>query len=665
MRNLPRFLVLCTLLSLLFVRIGTAQQSHPSSNHIISYQGSLLNRSGSPVQGQHELSFTLYSDPEGKKVVWKDSYALTVKDGIFSASLGGGAIKLPSPAQLDGQLWLGVSVDGEQEMRPLTQMGGTLFAFNVADGSITSSKIADGAVTAEKISAPYISAITLNDKRIEGVGAELNLVAKDGLKFKYDAASGYVVLGIDQSYLRAPKGAHPMFVGANWGTGANQNMDDVSTAAFQGVNHLNSVGAGEGNRAGADQVGGLNAASSFNSIIGGEDNWAEAGHATVGGGRLNKAVSQFSFVGGGELNEATNTHATILGGKDNTASGITSTVGGGERNIASNLSTTVLGGKANVASGEFATVGGGAQNYATGDFSFIGGGGEPIITIPSSGNTAVGDHSTIGGGYGQMADGHFTFIGGGDNNEIYSDLGAIGGGKDNLIEFSSEHSVIGGGELNFVETPFGAITGGIENAIAWGSDFSAIGGGQSNVAFGTHNAIPGGSHLETNGFAQTAVGHHNFITNGDRLFHVGNGTAVTRSNAFEIDADGHSIVYGANGPAAPPHVGGTYTDNIIYAWARVNGGGVPAITQGYGVTLTGGGGGIYNFQLQIRDPHTGALITNWQGGSITATLEGPQCAFISSSGLNANGTFSIFVRTMESCGLTSRNFMFKVTARRM
>jgi hypothetical protein len=104
----------------------------------ISYQGML---SGAPG-AQHQLTIALYTDSNAlNPAIWQDTYNVTLSGGVFSVLLGAGNVPLPPTQTMNQQLWLGVAVDGENELRPLSPLTSVPYALNVANGSITAEKL--------------------------------------------------------------------------------------------------------------------------------------------------------------------------------------------------------------------------------------------------------------------------------------------------------------------------------------------------------------------------------------------------------------------------------------------------------------------------------------------------------------------------------------------
>lgn len=183
-----RFLGLLLLGSLL---VAENSQAQTTSQPTITYQGQIHSNGSMLSDGPHRLALTLYSDADGTVEVWRDELTAVIRNGVFSVELGSNKA-LPESALLPAGLWLGVRVDGSEELRPLTKLGSSLHALTIADGSIT----------ADKIAADYVASVSINGKKISGRGQDkgnargldLKLVGSDDIDISYDEASGVVSL---------------------------------------------------------------------------------------------------------------------------------------------------------------------------------------------------------------------------------------------------------------------------------------------------------------------------------------------------------------------------------------------------------------------------------------------------------------------------------------
>ncbi len=118
----------------------------------ISHQGVLLNDNGDPVEDDtYIFSFGIYADSAGGNALWQSDKILDVNDGMFNAQLGS---EEPLDLPFDQQYWVGVAIDGGEELSPRMPLSASPYAMHaltVKDSSITTDKIGDGAVTMAKL----------------------------------------------------------------------------------------------------------------------------------------------------------------------------------------------------------------------------------------------------------------------------------------------------------------------------------------------------------------------------------------------------------------------------------------------------------------------------------------------------------------------------------
>jgi hypothetical protein len=124
----------------------------------IPYQGRLGDSTGSPLNGDYNMTFRIYSVPDGGTALWVEPHTEgnkpSVVDGLFSVLLGS-LVPIPTNVVTDNSvLYLGLEVESDGEMTPRTILGSVPYAvqaLTVPAGAITTDKIGDGAVTAVKL----------------------------------------------------------------------------------------------------------------------------------------------------------------------------------------------------------------------------------------------------------------------------------------------------------------------------------------------------------------------------------------------------------------------------------------------------------------------------------------------------------------------------------
>lgn len=89
--------------------------------------GMVTDLSGQGLTGEHRVIFRLYDSPDGTLVLWEEVKLLTFLQGAYRATLGN-QVSLPAELFLIGDLYLGVTVDGDSEMKPRTPISSVPFA---------------------------------------------------------------------------------------------------------------------------------------------------------------------------------------------------------------------------------------------------------------------------------------------------------------------------------------------------------------------------------------------------------------------------------------------------------------------------------------------------------------------------------------------------------
>jgi len=618
-------------------------QSIVSSPHVIDYQAQLLE-DGRPIDGKYNVTITIYSDPDGKVALWSDQFMTDVRGGVFNIALGSNH-PLPSSKELDKAIWVGVKLDGNAELRPLTQLGSVPFALNVADGAITS----------EKIGTDYVSSIRVNGEKVSSKAASINFTGGKGLKVNFDKETQSITIDAP-SLAQSPdkrknsdKGALAIDRIALWDP-------TTSTASGGPVGTVTTVLHGNGGGAPSyTQIFNNDIANSTINLT-----TKVTGVLPLANGGTGSSTDVIWRLTG---NNGTTAGTNFVGTTDNVALEIRVNNNG----FASEGRKRVMRFEPNATSANI--IGGyNANSVGVGVVgATIAGGG-----YQSNTNSVSGNFGSIGGGNANTA-GSYGVIAGGKGNIATATNSVIGGGNSNTISSvnNADESVIGGGAFNEVRATRSAILGGAANTVS--STYGAIVGGLSNEVTG-EQAMAMGEDLIAQGYGQTALGHHNRAQGNstlashlpdDRLFIIGNGTTATRSNSFEVSQNGHSIVYHTlGGGANAPVTGGTYTDNVIYAWGDVTAGATPTINSSFGVAnVVRNGIGSYTVQLSIVDPVTAAPVL-LNAGAATANLivQGSGCFIIYVSPI-VNSAFTVTIKDVSSCSPADQRFTFHVTGR--
>jgi hypothetical protein len=108
----------------------------------LQQQGRVLDASGLPVDGSHDITFAIYDAPGATTPAWSETDTLTFVNGYFSTALGDGSSPLTSELFGTDDLWLGLQIDADPELPLRTPLHSVPFAIH-AD---TASNVSGGAV---------------------------------------------------------------------------------------------------------------------------------------------------------------------------------------------------------------------------------------------------------------------------------------------------------------------------------------------------------------------------------------------------------------------------------------------------------------------------------------------------------------------------------------
>lgn len=121
-------LLQCLLVTVLCLIPFIAQAVPP----IMSYQGKLNDNHGVPVEGSVSIIFTIYDESTGSNALWTETWSsVNVIKGLFSIELGTINPLVPTIFDKDN-LYLGIKVGDDDEMRPLQRFTSGAYAFRAA-----------------------------------------------------------------------------------------------------------------------------------------------------------------------------------------------------------------------------------------------------------------------------------------------------------------------------------------------------------------------------------------------------------------------------------------------------------------------------------------------------------------------------------------------------
>jgi len=452
---------------------------------VLSYQGILTDRDGRILpDGDYELQIRLYDRLDATEPIYVERQRVTSQHGVVNVLIGT-VEPLPEHLTFDRVYYVGVSVNGSEELQPRTMLTAVPYALR-AESAATAWALTGNSITSawNGMSGSFLG--TTNTQPL--VFARTNITPLQPLQVLW--------VGNQGTFCFNPLASSAPVWRIQRGGGNKRGLHAVDL---------------QSERSAATQV----ASGNYSVIGGGRDNTASGGGATVGGGMENTARGVVATVGGGYQNTARGDAATVGGGVNNTASGVGATVGGGGGNTASDTSATVGGGEQNTARGYAATVGGGRLNTARGNDATIGGGYQ---------NTARGSDATVGGGYQNTARGDAATVGGGEQNTARGSNATVGGGRKNTARGSN--ATVGGGVENTASDVAATVSGGVQNTAS--GDFATVGGGVQNTASGWAAIVGGGGISTASGGAATVGGGSNNTASGLAAT-VGGGSRDTAS----------------------------------------------------------------------------------------------------------------------------------------
>lgn len=189
--------------------LNTSAASIGANATTVNYQGRLADTTGSPLNGNYNITFTIFNALEGGDALWSESHTnVQVSNGLFSLGLGS-----LTPGGVPLILWgedryLEIAVNGEalsprETIRsvPLAGMAltvppGAITADHISDGAITQSKLSpdinfvpDGSITAEKLANGAVASqgMVLNyfSNVLSGAEVAINTTAKTVLTLDF------------------------------------------------------------------------------------------------------------------------------------------------------------------------------------------------------------------------------------------------------------------------------------------------------------------------------------------------------------------------------------------------------------------------------------------------------------------------------------------------
>jgi hypothetical protein len=115
---------------------------------LVNYQGRLTDSEGSPVADDtYEVTFRIYDELSIER--WSETHNIETVGGLFSVQLGSGSSPLDASVLDYTECWLGLTITGEDEITPRTQLIATPYAYRISTVDGASGGIISGDITVQ------------------------------------------------------------------------------------------------------------------------------------------------------------------------------------------------------------------------------------------------------------------------------------------------------------------------------------------------------------------------------------------------------------------------------------------------------------------------------------------------------------------------------------
>lgn len=116
--------ILLAAAAIVLVVAGPLSAAGPNT---MTYQGRLTNSAGAPLNGDFQVTFSIYGDSTGGFAYWSESQQIACVDGLFTVNLGS-VTPIPGNAFGGSAAYLGISIEGDPEMSPRQRLQSVPYA---------------------------------------------------------------------------------------------------------------------------------------------------------------------------------------------------------------------------------------------------------------------------------------------------------------------------------------------------------------------------------------------------------------------------------------------------------------------------------------------------------------------------------------------------------
>lgn len=116
------------ILALFFSTILFASTAFAQAPPYVPMQGFLTDAEGTPLDGQHAIEVNLYAASTGGEALFTDQQMIDVEEGYFTFYIGRGDLLDLSLFPSNAELFVGVSIDDDDELQPRTELATAPYA---------------------------------------------------------------------------------------------------------------------------------------------------------------------------------------------------------------------------------------------------------------------------------------------------------------------------------------------------------------------------------------------------------------------------------------------------------------------------------------------------------------------------------------------------------